>query len=32
MTVYDYDSAAILAEPNGNRMEQELVQAYSKFH
>jgi hypothetical protein len=32
MIVYDYDSAAILAEPLKNRTEQELVRAYSKLH
>jgi hypothetical protein len=32
MIVYDYDSAAILAEPLKNRTKQELVRAYSKLH
>jgi hypothetical protein len=32
MIVYDYDSAAILAEPLKNRIKQELVRAYSKLH
>jgi hypothetical protein len=32
MIVYDYDSAAILAEPLKNRTGQELVRAYSKLH
>jgi hypothetical protein len=32
MIVYDYDSAAILAEPLKNRTEQDLVRAYSKLH
>jgi hypothetical protein len=32
MIIYDYDSAAILAEPLKNRTEQELVRAYSKLH
>jgi hypothetical protein len=32
MIVYDYDSAAILAEPLKIRTEHELVRAYSKLH
>ena len=32
MVVYDYDSAAILAEPLKNRTEGELVRAYSRMH
>jgi hypothetical protein len=32
MIVYDYDSAAILAEPIKSRSEQEILRAYSKLH
>jgi hypothetical protein len=32
MVVYDYDSAAILAEPIKNRTEIELLRAYSRMH
>jgi hypothetical protein len=32
MVVYDYDSAAILAEPIKNRSERELLRSYSKMH
>jgi hypothetical protein len=32
MVVYDYDSAAILAEPIKNRTENELLRAYSRMH
>jgi hypothetical protein len=32
MVVYDYDSAAILAEPIKNRTEGELLRAYSRMH
>jgi hypothetical protein len=32
MIVYDYDSAAILAEPLKKRSERELLRAYSKLH
>jgi hypothetical protein len=32
MIVYDYDSAAILAEPIKNRTKSKLLRAYSKLH